>query len=203
MKNLLLRSFLHCAFLLSIIGTVPAAHAAGDAASFNPIPVSVQASVIGGGVPVGAVVAWPVALNPTDAEFWLECNGQSTAGYPELTAVVGANVPDLRGKFIRGLGGSSAGLGVAQADAGRNITGSFMADNTQRYEMPGYAGHAPNGAFAQAQDVQGFDLVNYPSASPLGGWINLDASRSWGASHTASEFRPINMAVRYLIRARP
>jgi microcystin-dependent protein len=33
---------------------------------------------------------------------WLECNGQSTAGYPNLTALFGTNLPDLRGEFVRG-----------------------------------------------------------------------------------------------------
>jgi hypothetical protein len=29
-------------------------------------------------------------------------NGQSTAGYPNLTALFGTNLPDLRGEFVRG-----------------------------------------------------------------------------------------------------
>jgi hypothetical protein len=36
---------------------------------------------------------------------------------------MGATVPDLRGRFLRGLGGNSAGLGVNQGDAIRNMTG--------------------------------------------------------------------------------
>lgn len=33
---------------------------------------------------------------------FIECNGQSTSSYPKLAEIVGSNVPDLRGQFIRG-----------------------------------------------------------------------------------------------------
>ncbi|WP_083928140.1 phage tail protein [Anaeromusa acidaminophila] len=46
------------------------------------------------------MIAWYTA--PTPPPGWLECNGQSTAAHPELAAIVGPNVPDLRGEFIRG-----------------------------------------------------------------------------------------------------
>ena len=36
--------------------------------------------------------------------------------YPELFAVLGGNVPDLRGLFLRGHGGNSAALGIRQSD---------------------------------------------------------------------------------------
>ena len=60
-----------------------------------------------GGNPVGTIIAWPVAQNPEDMENWLECNGQvvNQATFPELYSIIGAHVPDLRGQFLRGLGG--------------------------------------------------------------------------------------------------
>ncbi|WP_071595819.1 phage tail protein [Anaeromusa acidaminophila] len=39
---------------------------------------------------------------PTPPEGFIECNGQSTAGYPALATITGSTVPDLRGQFIRG-----------------------------------------------------------------------------------------------------
>ena len=45
--------------------------------------------------------------------------------YPELFALVGGQVPDLRGLFLRGHGGNSAGLGEQQGDAIRNVHGTF------------------------------------------------------------------------------
>lgn len=35
---------------------------------------------------------------------WLLCNGQSTTGYPLLASRVGANVPDMRDRFVVGAG---------------------------------------------------------------------------------------------------
>ncbi len=140
---------------------------------------------------MGTIVAWPVAGNPADAASWLECNGQSTAGYPELAAVVGATVPDLRGKFLRGLGRNSAGLGATQGDAIRNITGS----SGNLGSWPGYGGGS--GAFSQTASG------SYPSKDGGGNplvKLAFDASKS---VPTANENRPVNMAVRYLIRARP
>lgn len=47
----------------------------------------------------GAIVMWGKSTPPSG---WLECNGQSTSGYPNLVAIYGSNVPDLRGEFVRG-----------------------------------------------------------------------------------------------------
>jgi microcystin-dependent protein len=54
--------------------------------------------------PVGTIVMYGASAQPTG---WLLCNGQSTSGYPALAAVVGATVPDLRGRAPIGWGTSS------------------------------------------------------------------------------------------------
>lgn len=50
--------------------------------------------------------------------------------YPELFAVVGGQVPDLRGLFLRGFGGKSAALGTTQdqatASSGIQIATAFI-----------------------------------------------------------------------------
>ena len=51
--------------------------------------------------PVGSIIMYGSASAPTG---WLLCNGQSTASYPALAAVVGSNVPDLRGRVPMGVG---------------------------------------------------------------------------------------------------
>ena len=50
-------------------------------------------------MPIGTVI-WFAAAMPPDG--FIECNGQSTTPYPALAILVGSNVPDLRGEFIRG-----------------------------------------------------------------------------------------------------
>ena len=77
--------------------------------------------------PVGWIGWYPVETPP---EGTLVCNGGavSRTAYAELFAVLGTkygagdgsttfNLPDLRGRFIRGTGGNAAALGVAQGDA--------------------------------------------------------------------------------------
>lgn len=50
-------------------------------------------------VPSGGGIWWPQATPPAG---WLEAAGQSTAGFPNLIAIYGATLPDMRGEFTRG-----------------------------------------------------------------------------------------------------
>ncbi len=50
-------------------------------------------------VPSGAMMMWPTASVPSG---WLEANGQSTTGYPNLVSIYGSTLPDMRGYFPRG-----------------------------------------------------------------------------------------------------
>lgn len=146
------------------------------------------------GVPVGTIIAWPSSTLPgdDDAGKWLECNGQSTEGYPELAAVVGSYVPDYRGYFLRGVGGNSASLGVAQGDAIRNITGTFSGDNVT-------AGIGITGAFTYSS-LSGKGNVDDDTSYSNGiTRYSFDASKT---VPTANENRPINKAVLYLIKAK-
>lgn len=88
--------------------------------------------------PVGWIGWYPVESPPVGT---LVCNGGavSRTAYAELFAVLGTkygagdgsttfNLPDLRGRFVRGTGGNAEALGVAQGDAIRNIEGTAMID---------------------------------------------------------------------------
>jgi len=114
-------------------------------------------------------------------------------------------VPDLRGLFLRGYGsqvyaqdnGTTVGLtstlhasgqlGQVQGDASRPITGRFHSDG-----LPG----RNLGAF-------------YPLATSVSrglGVVNGEYGTMFDSSRvvpTAPENRPVNQAVRYLVRARP
>ena len=149
-----------------------------------------------GGNPVGTIIAWPVAQNPEDMENWLECNGQSISPtvYPELSALLGPSVPDLRGLFLRGQGGNSAALSTLQGDAIRNITGRMSQIVSNAGLIVG------NGVFANGNSLGSFNWGGASAPYPYSGYVDFDASR---IVPTAPENRPVNMAVRYLVRALP
>ena len=50
-------------------------------------------------IPSGGVILWPTSVVPTG---FLELNGQSTTGYPNLVTIYGLTLPDMRGEFVRG-----------------------------------------------------------------------------------------------------
>ena len=109
-----------------------------------------------------AVLVPYTCIQPTRQPF----TGRHGA-YPELSALLGGQVPDLRGLFLRGHGGNSAALGVKQGDAIRNITGG--AGYIQFHQNTGSAAGAfylsGNGGRAR---INGSEYELY---------LNFDASR--------------------------
>ena len=197
------RSYLFLFLLLvSLVFSSPVL--AADSTSFDPTKVMVQ-SVATSSIPIGTVIAWPSASWPADADNWLECNGQaiSSAVYPELVALIGWNVPNYQGVFLRGYGGQtsyhygavghwSAGLGELQGDGIREIWGELSYLPRSR---DGEVGQSGSLAFWNEGRNQ---WMNDAGKAPSGA-MNFYASRS---TPVVGEVRPVNRAVRYLIRAR-
>ena len=174
---------------------------AADGTSFNPTTISVKS--VGASIPVGTVITWPSNSWPSDRDNWLECNGQSisSAVYPELVGVVGSRVPDYRGIFLRGQGSqtsthygtvthSSAALGQLQGDGIRTIWGTFVGGDWSGHNNQGGSSGAfwPSGN-AGVQEGNRYDQIRY----------SFDVSR---VTPVVGEVRPVNRAVRYLIRSR-
>ena len=147
------------------------------------------------GVPIGTILAWPSHTLPADGGVWLLCNGQSTAGYPQLSAIVGSNVPDYRGVFLRGYGSqtsthygtvthSSAALGELQGDAIRNITGTVGGNMRPT--------HGSGAFYLVSNGPQGNKTSND------GAIFGFDTSR---VVPTANEIRPVNRSVNWIIKA--
>ena len=184
----------------SLLWAVPA-HSL-DATSFNPTVVEVTAKATSS-IPVGTIIAWPVAQNPADWQNsdgsynWLECNGQSISKtvYPELFALVGGQVPDLRGLFLRGHGGNSAALGEQQGHAMRDISASGSISVGFGGYLSGSGIFKPVGSH-KVTVIRGTWDNNWSSTN-----YGLDLSA--GGVPVANEVRPDNQAVRYLIRAIP
>ena len=186
--------------ICSLLWAVPA-HSL-DATSFNPTAVEVTAKATSS-ISVGTIIAWPVAQNPADWQNsdgsynWLECNGQSISQtvYPELFALIGGQVPDLRGLFLRGHGGNSAALGEQQGHAMRDISASGSISVGFGGYLSGSGIFKPVGSH-KVTVIRGTWDNNWSSTN-----YGLDLSA--GGVPVANEVRPDNQAVRYLIRAIP
>ena len=98
------------------------------------------------------------------------------------------NTPNYQGYFLRGLGGNSDKLGVEQGDAIRNIEGSMTLIDG------GILSHT--GVFNAKPKTRNHIIASAPSWSSSE--YEFDASR---VVPTANENRPINKAVKYIIKA--
>lgn len=140
------------------------------------------------GVPIGTVIAWPGTKNPTDGT-WLECNGQSCAGFAELVSVLGkSTVPDYRNRFLEG---SSTSNRVIEAGL-PNITGrswgciySSFANN--------------NGAFSFAFENGQSGVYNNNGFNSY--FIYFDASHCSSVYGKSTTVQPPAVTVKYLIKA--
>ena len=138
---------------------------------------------------------------------WLLCNGQqvSRTTYSALFAIIGTrfgggngsttfNVPDYRGKFIRGLGGDSAGnMETTQAEGLPNITGQTKGQD-------GYL-RSPDasGAF---QTVLTGGSARSGDGGQSAAYSTFDARRSNAIYGNSAHVTPINQALNFFIKAK-
>ena len=140
---------------------------------------------------------------------WFLCNGQavSRVTYSELFSIIGTNfgagdgkttfnLPDYRGKFLRGLGGNSASnIYTTQAEGLPNITGRIWTDRNSTINSS-----FANGAFyMDTKDANGngtYDEAMQPYT------VYMDASRSSPIYGASSHVTPINQAVNYFIKVK-
>lgn len=122
--------------------------------------------------------------------------------YPELVGLIGWNVPNYQGVFLRGYGSQtsyhygavghwSAGLGELQGDGIREISAAFSTGGQHGIG-------AASGSFG-ITGGQGYDWKYGGTGNTYWGGIDFYASR---VTPVVGEIRPVNRAVRYLIRAR-
>lgn len=144
------------------------------------------------GVPPGTVVAYWSERIP---DGWLLCDGSLVPEgprYDRLRGVIGGNLPDLRGLFLRGIGQNSNPGFRYEGDAARGLW-QFQQDEFKEHEHKfddytfsanaGYGGTAWGSAGAS-------DLDNVPG-SPF-----LHATARTGGEET----RPKNAAVYWIIK---
>ena len=140
---------------------------------------------------MGTVIYFAASTPPPG---YLECNGQSTTGYPELAMLVGATVPDLRGEFIRGWTHNRTGT----TDDGRSF-GSWQSDQfkTHYIETIDATGISKPAAFASIYPITPWAFV--PSNSTTNTMYPAGRLIAPGGAET----RPRNIALLPCIRALP
>ena len=171
------------------------------------------------GVPTGTIFCFAIATVPTG---YLECNGQSTSGHPALAALIGSNVPDLRGEFVRGWANTRAvdqnrQIGSTQGDDNKShnhtVTSNHnITDNGHRHTA---TTNQPSSTAAMGTTIAVNDTIvgNYGSGSgtglgPLGNrqfMNNATTGISISTNNTVSnsggtESRPRNVALMYIIK---
>ena len=171
------------------------------------------------GVPTGTIFCFAIATVPTG---YLECNGQSTSGYAALAALIGSNVPDLRGEFVRGWANTRAvdqnrQIGSTQGDDNKShnhtVTSNHnITDNGHRHTA---TTNQPSSTAAMGTTIAVNDNIvgNYGGGSgtglgPLGNrqfMNNATTGISISTNNTVSnsggtEARPRNVALMYIIK---
>lgn len=147
------------------------------------------------------------SVKNTNHDNWFLCNGQavSRVTYSDLFALIGTNfgagdgtttfnLPDYRGKFLRGLGGNSASnIYTTQSEGLPNITGTVTSSSNTSM------GASSSGAFSLSGSgrLRGGDLFADGAST-----MTLDASKSSAIYGASSHVTPINQAVNYFIKVK-
>ena len=135
-------------------------------------------------IPIGTVIAFAGNGSPSDDGTWLECNGQSCAGYPKLVSVLGkSTVPDYRNRFLEGSGAAGTVIEASLPNITGFVCGGWMSGS---------------GAFANSRYVNASgDGRGYPASDSC----TFDASRCSPIYGRSSTVQPPAVTVRYFIKA--
>lgn len=146
------------------------------------------------GVPIGTIIVWASAKNPTDGT-WLDCNGQSCAGYAELVSILGkSTVPDYRNRFLEG----STTPGTVLEAGLPDISGTFGNHGHDQDGDNGRGGKRTSGAF---KIIQSWCRPSAGRDSNGGNTVLFQASLSNSIYGRSSTVQPPAVTVRYLIKA--
>jgi microcystin-dependent protein len=210
MKNLVLAGILSTLTALGAIGLMKSAPAA-DAS-----------------LPVGTIIAWggPASSVPTN---WMLCNGKalSKTVYKDLFAAIGSswgsagakfNLPDLRGRFLRGddagtgrdpdvkkrmpsmPGGSATGVGSVQEDSMQNHSHD-QGPHYHTYTVPGNVAHITDlGSGTGVYKSQLFDAGSSLAINPKIWGVTTYGTKS--RANAGEESRPKNAAVNFIIKVK-
>lgn len=158
------------------------------------------------GVPIGTVIAWAGAKAPSTNGTWLECNGQSCAAYPALTAVLGkSTVPDYRSRFLE----TDTTPGIVKEAGLPNITGSIKMNEPTldtQFFVESLKHISFYGAFRYPLDK--YKVLAFTGPDNWDAWkcyapmdISFDASLSNSIYGNSTTVQPASVTVRRFIKA--
>ncbi len=173
-------------------------------ANFNALKTAIASTV-------GTISAYGGNTAPTG---WLLCDGTavSQTTYADLYTVIGCNfgcsggnfnLPDLRGRFLRGRDGSAG----RDPDSGARTamsTGGNTADNVGSVQVDAFQGHwhefyiYPNDGAPSTTGNDVRDAIS--SANPQNHVRNPTSDGINGTPRTTSETRPVNAYVNFMIK---
>lgn len=155
-------------------------------------------------MPVGSIMAYGGTVAPSG---WLICDGSTKdkTVYADLFAVISGNfgttsnyfnLPDLRGKFARGLD-SSAGNDPNRASRTAQATGGNTGDNVGSIQASQFESHTHQYIWSQS----GAGGNTYNPDFLAGIFANQGGGQTKTLSSTGgNETRPINVYVNYIIK---
>jgi microcystin-dependent protein len=209
-------------------GLVPAP-ASGDAAAGKYLKADgTWSAPASGDVPVGADLLFSGASLPS-GYLWCDGSAVSRSTYSALFSAIGSahgsgdgsttfNVPDYRGRFIRGT--DNMGTGAASRDPGSAsrtamATGGNTGNNVGSIQTDQVQGHwhiladTANSATTQALDLGGGSISGTGGANVNAGnssrpynatTMTTDNTGSYGTPRVGTETRPINAYANFIIK---
>lgn len=164
-----------------------------------------------GGPPPGSAILWFTATPPSG---WVIADGSSTAAYPRLNALFGANLPDLRGRVAIGAG-TGAGLtnralGGTGGEENHQLTEAELAVHDHGVADPGHAHprhidwnttdktHSHSGHTHQMSEGQGDAMNGYDSFNGVAG-TGLTVSNAGGnvAHNNMQPWRGVHFIIKW------
>ena len=188
-----------------------------------------EAAALSDALPVGTIVAWAGDLKSIPSD-WRLCNGRSLnrGKFPALFEAIGTswggdgsrrfNLPDLRGRFLRGVdggtgrdpdagnrkackpGGNSSGVGSVQNDSFQNHTHNDNGHVHVMHTHPGSDAMFPDGSGIVFPYNPGGETENsHTGRANLTGAVRFETESNL---RTGEETRPINAYIYWIIKVK-
>jgi microcystin-dependent protein len=189
---------------LTPLGAVPYAVEADTASNGAPGSALGNAAVPGQIIAYGGTVD---ANNPPPAG-WLLCDGSSVSRskYPNLFAAIGLNygfadgisfnLPDLRGRFLRGTD-NGAGHDPDAAARTPSLPGGNQGDAVGSYQADQFGSHSHSLPYEEGQGSAGTGFSGYMYSSNSGFPQSTTGSSTAGGSETRGKNVNVNFLIRY------